>query len=45
MRELTTIDVLKSGLAWGPFLHIKVNIDIITKPLMRGSFPSDDDDF
>lgn len=45
MRELVTIDVLKSGLAWSLFLHIKVNIDISTKPLMRGRFPSDDDDF
>ena len=29
------VDAPKSGLAWGPFLHIRVDIDI-TKPLMRG---------
>ena len=29
------IDAPKSGLAWGPFLHMRVDIDI-TKPLMRG---------
>ena len=29
------VDALKSGLAWGPFLRIRVDIDI-TKPLMRG---------
>ena len=29
------IDAPKSGLAWGPFLRIRVDIEI-TKPLMRG---------
>ena len=29
------VDAPKSGLACGPFLHIRVDIDI-TKPLMRG---------
>ena len=29
------IDAPKSGLAWGPFLKIRVDVDI-TKPLMRG---------
>ena len=29
------IDAPKSGLAWGPFLRMRVDIDI-TKPLMRG---------
>ena len=29
------VDASKSGLAWGPFLHISVDVDI-TKPLMRG---------
>ena len=29
------VDAPKSGLAWGPFLHIRVDVDI-TKPLMRG---------
>ena len=29
------VDALKSGLAWGPFFRIRVDIDI-TKPLMRG---------
>ncbi|XP_075661571.1 uncharacterized protein LOC142631309 [Castanea sativa] len=29
------VDAPKSGLAWGPFLRIRVDIDI-TKPLMRG---------
>ena len=29
------VDASKSGLAWGPFLLIRVDIDI-TKPLMRG---------
>ena len=29
------IDAPKSGLAWGPFLRMWVDIDI-TKPLMRG---------
>ena len=28
------VDAPKSGLAWGPFLRIRVDIDI-TKPLMR----------
>ena len=28
------IDAPKSGLAWGPFLRMRVDIDI-TKPLMR----------
>ena len=28
------VDAAKSGLAWGPFLRIKVDVDI-TKPLMR----------
>ena len=28
------VDASKSGLAWGPFLHIRVDVDI-TKPLMR----------
>ena len=32
--ELITVDVSQNGLAWGPFLRIRVNIDI-TKPLMR----------
>ena len=35
MGELITVDAPKSGLAWGPFLRIRVIIDI-TKPLMRG---------
>ena len=35
MGELIMVDAPKSGLAWGPFLQIKVNIDI-TKPLMQG---------
>ena len=35
MGELTMVDAPKSGLAWGPFLRIRVRIDI-TKPLMRG---------
>ncbi|KAL0007353.1 hypothetical protein SO802_008855 [Lithocarpus litseifolius] len=51
--ELITVDAPKSGVAWGPFLRIRVNIDI-TKPLMRdrecpqskiGHFSSDDEDF
>ena len=29
------VDAPKSGLTWGPFLHIRVDVDI-TKPLMRG---------
>ena len=29
------VDAPKSGLAWGPFLRIRVNVDI-TKPLMLG---------
>lgn len=29
------IDASKSGLAWGPFLRMRVDIDI-TRPLMRG---------
>ena len=29
------VDAPKSGLAWRPFLHIRVDVDI-TKPLMRG---------
>ena len=29
------VDASKSGLAWGPFLRIRVDIDI-TKPLVRG---------
>ena len=29
------VDAFKNGLTWGPFLHIRVDIDI-TKPLMRG---------
>ena len=32
--ELIMVDALKSGLAWGPFLWIRVRIDI-TKPLMQ----------
>ena len=32
---LLVIDAPKSGLAWGPFLSIQVDIDI-TKPFMRG---------
>ena len=32
--ELITVDVSQNGLAWGPFLRIRVNIDI-TKPLTR----------
>ena len=32
---LLLIDAPKSGLAWGPFLHMRVDIDI-TKPLIRG---------
>ena len=35
MCELLMVDAPKSGLAWGPFLRIRVNVDI-TKPLMRG---------
>ena len=35
MGEFIMVDAPKSGLAWGPFLRIKVNIDI-TKPLMWG---------
>ena len=35
MAELVMVDAPKSGLAWGPFLWIRVRIDI-TKPLMRG---------
>ena len=35
MCELLMVDAPKSGLAWGPFLRIIVNVDI-TKPLMRG---------
>ena len=33
--KLITVDASKSGLTWGPFLCIKVNIDI-TKPLVKG---------
>ena len=33
--KLITVDASKSGLTWGRFLCIKVNIDI-TKPLVRG---------
>ncbi|KAF3946792.1 hypothetical protein CMV_026980 [Castanea mollissima] len=33
--ELITVDAPKSGVVWGPFLQVRVNIDI-TKPLMRG---------
>ena len=33
--NLLMIDALKCGLVWGPFLRIRVDIDI-TKPLMRG---------
>ena len=33
------IDTPKSGLAWGPFLMIRVDVDI-TKPLMRGKMIS-----
>ena len=29
------VDAPKSGLAWGPFLRIRVEVDS-TKPLMRG---------
>ena len=35
MGELIMVDAPKSGFAWGPFLRIRVRIDI-TKPLMRG---------
>ena len=35
MGELLMVDAPKSGLAWGPFLQIRVNVDI-TKPLMCG---------
>ena len=35
MGKLIIVDAPKSGLAWGPFLRIRVRIDI-TKPLMRG---------
>ena len=33
--KLITVGASKSGLTWGPFLCIKVNIDI-TKPLVKG---------
>ena len=36
MGELLMVDAPKSGLAWGPFLRIRVNVDI-TKPLMHDS--------
>nr|POE53677.1 hypothetical protein CFP56_36840 [Quercus suber] len=42
MGKLIMEDAPKSGLAWGPFLQIKVNIDI-TKPLMRGKMIQIDD--
>ena len=42
MGEFIMVDAPKSGLAWGPFLRIKVNIDI-TKPLMRGKMIQIDD--
>ena len=42
MGELIMVDAPKSGLAWGPFLRIRVNIDI-TKPLMRGKMIQIDD--
>nr|POF26982.1 hypothetical protein CFP56_40754 [Quercus suber] len=40
--ELIMVDAPKSGLAWGPFLQVRVNIDF-TKPLMRGKIIQIDD--
>ena len=40
--ELITVDAPKSGVAWGPFLRIRVNTDI-TKPLMRGKMIQTED--
>ena len=42
MGELTMVDAPKSGLAWGLFLRVRVNIDI-TKPLMQGKMIQIDD--
>ena len=42
MGELIMVDAPKSGLAWSPFLRVRVNIDI-TKPLMRGKTIQIDD--
>ena len=42
MGELIMVDAPKSGLAWSPFLQVRVNIDI-TKPLMRGKMIQIDD--
>ena len=36
------VDAPKSGLAWGVFLRVRVNIDI-TKPLMQGEMIQIDD--
>ncbi|KAK9991652.1 hypothetical protein SO802_026637 [Lithocarpus litseifolius] len=43
MGELLMVDAPKSGLPWGPFLRIRVNVDI-TKPLMRDTRDEDEDD-
>ena len=42
VSALIMVDAPKSGLAWGFFLRVRVNIDI-TKPLMRGKMIQIDD--